>query len=171
MVAGTIVWSLLGFFVMGLCGALTLIQVSVVLSAKHGLNRTRAISEANVLASFCAVLAPLVIGAAEALRFGWRAGVALAPLYLLLLALGYGRAALPLRATAAARVRTPLPGRYWRHWTTLVLCVATEFGVMFWAVDFLGVGGSFSPAGAERVSGNDAVRADSGLEARGSARG
>jgi fucose permease len=58
----------------------------------------------------------------------------------------YRRAALPLRAVATPFSRTPLPGRYWRHWTTIVLGVAAEFGVMFWAVDFLS--GRFGPAGA-----------------------
>lgn len=151
LLAPSSLWSLSGFFLIGVLGALALIQISAVLSAKHGPNRTRAISEANVLASFCAVLAPLTIGAAEGLELGWRAGVGLAPVYLALLALLFGRTHFPARAArepSASFRSEPLPGRYWRHWATILLCVGAEFGVMFWAVDFLGVGGRFTPAGA-----------------------
>lgn len=147
MTARSLAWSLSSFFLIGLFGALALIQISSVLAAKHGPNRTRAISEANVMASFLAVLAPLSIAAAEALRLGWRVGVGVAPAFLLLLLVVYSRAELPLQKGTEPFRRGTLPGRYWRHWTTLVLGVAAEFGVMFWAVDFLS-SGPFSPAAA-----------------------
>ena len=74
MLAPSLAVSLSGFLLLGGSGALTLIQVSTLLSAKHGPNRTRALGEANALASFCAVLAPLAIGGAAAWGRGGSAG-------------------------------------------------------------------------------------------------
>ena len=140
MLAPSLTVSLSGFFLMGGSGALTLIQVSTLLSAKHGPNRTRALGEANALASFCAVLAPLAIGGAAAWGLGWRTGLGVAPLFLGMLALSLSKTSFPITEHAVTTARSPLPGRYWRFWTTLLLCVAAEFGVIFWAVDFLGSG-------------------------------
>ncbi len=137
MLAPNFFWSLLSFFLMGWLGALTAIEVSAVLSALHGPNRARAIPEANVLASLCTVLAPLCVSIAVTIGFGWRAGVSLAPFALSVIALCLWRTELPqadpVKASSAAR----LPGLYWRYWTTLVLFTAAEFGVLYWAVEYL----------------------------------
>lgn len=151
--ARSVLWSLTGFFLMGLLGALTLIQVSAELSANHGPNRTRALSEANVLASFCAVLAPLTISGATALGLGWRVGMATAPLFLLLVLARFWRVPFARPQRGPAGRPTPLPPRYWRFWTTVLLCVAAEFGVIFWAVEFLGGGATGRAAAPLGLSG------------------
>ena len=152
MFAPNLAVSLTGFFLLGGLGALTLIQVSAVLSAKHGPNRTRALGEANVLASFCSVLAPLAIGGAVAVGLGWRGGLSIALLFLGVLMLRFWQTPFP-REKYPAHTRSPLPGRYWRFWTTLLLCVAAEFGVIFWAVDFLGSGSLTRTAASLGLSG------------------
>ena len=153
MLAPSLAVSLSGFLLLGGSGALTLIQVSTLLSAKHGPNRTRALGEANALASFCAVLAPLAIGGAAAWGLGWRAGLGVAPLFLGVLLLSFGRTPLLTAEHPVRAAQSPLPGRYWRFWTTLLLCVAAEFGVIFWAVDFLGSGSLTRTAASLGLSG------------------
>ena len=156
MATGTVVvtlapnfcWSLFGFFLMGRLGALTATEVSAVLSALHGPNRARAIPEANVLASLCTVVAPLCVSVAVTAGLSWRAGVSAAPFTLLVIALCLWRTELPqadpVKASSAAR----LPGLYWRHWTTLVLFTAAEFGVLYWAAQYLQSTGFITAAAA-----------------------
>lgn len=148
MAAPSSFWSLCGFFLMGGLGALTLIEVSATLSALHGPNRARAIGEANVLASFCTVLAPLCVGGAVAAGLGWRVGVGLVPAALLVIGGVFWRTPVPQTAPPGRSAGGPLPGRFWRFWTLLVLCVAVEFGVLFWAAEYLQDVGFVTPAAA-----------------------
>ena len=148
MAAPSFFWSLFGFFLMGGLGALTLIEVSATLSALHGPNRARAIGEANVLASFCTVLAPLCVGGAVATGLGWRVGVGLVPAALLVIGAVFWRTPVPQTAPPGRTVAGRLPGRFWRFWTLLILCVAVEFGVLFWAAEYLQDVGFVTPATA-----------------------
>lgn len=148
MAAPNLFWSLLGFLLMGWLGSLTLIEVSATLSARHGPNRARAIGEANVLASLCTVLAPLGVGGAVAAGLGWRVGVGLVPASLLVIGLLFWRTPVPRTAPAERSETARLPGRFWRFWTLLILCVAVEFGVLFWAAEYLQDVGFVIPAAA-----------------------
>lgn len=148
MAAPSLIWSLSGFFLMGWLGALTLIEVSATLSALHGPNRARAIGEANVLASFCTVLAPLCVSGAVAAGLGWRVGVGFIPASLLFVIIGFWHTPIPRAAPAERSGAARLPGRFWRFWTLLILCVAVEFGVRFWAVEYLQDVGFVTPAAA-----------------------
>ena len=65
--------TLVGTLVMGMFGGLLLMNLQATLSDGHGGRRSVALSESNVVASLCAVVAPLAIGAFErAGILGWR---------------------------------------------------------------------------------------------------
>lgn len=144
--------SLLSVLLMGTLGSLTLVQVSADLSERHGDARGRALAEANTLASLCALLAPLAVGGAVLAGLGWRAAL-FAALSLLVAAgatCGW-RASLP----AQARRERPsaLTSGFWCYWTVLLLNVAVEFCVIFWAADFLRGPGGLRPEAASAAVG------------------
>lgn len=151
--APTLVWSLLAALVMGTLGSSTLVQVSAVLSQRHGDQRARAITEANAMSSLCGIITPLVIGASVATGLGWRATLAAVALLIIPLYGAFRRAPFAPRDAAYSPLSRVLPRAYWPYWCLLLLGVAVEFGVIFWAVDFLhGVGGLSRPAAATALS-------------------
>ncbi|XVQ10216.1 MFS transporter [Spirillospora sp. CA-255316] len=114
---------------------------------------TVAIGEANAVASAGSVLAPLAVGAALAHGLGWRAAFAGLPLaaaaipVVLFLRRATAPAAGPPR-TAAGRA----PRAFWSRWTDLVLAVAVEFCVLFWAADLLHTVKGMAPGTATTAS-------------------
>jgi fucose permease len=146
-----------GALVLGIGGAGLVQLVPAALRAEHGDPATAPISEANAVASSASVLAPLVVGAALAGGLGWRPGYLVLPLVAvaaLLITLTRPRAIdMPsrpaptggdsavavdslIRTTATASTgRRPAEFAGW--WLDLVLVVAVEFCVLFWAADFL----------------------------------
>ncbi len=152
-VAPTFPLSVLGALVMGALGSLTLVQVSAVLARRHGERRPQAFAEANAVASVCSVLAPLAVGGMVAAGLGWPGVLWFAAGGLALLAAVFRRVTLAGGAGPGPTSREALPARYWRCWAVLLLVVAVEFGVAFWAADFLrGVGGLGRAAAATAVS-------------------
>jgi predicted MFS family arabinose efflux permease len=139
--AGTI----LGTFLMGTFGGMLLITTQAVLSDKHGGWSAVAITESNVAASACAILASLAVGGFAALGLGWRAALVPPIAAVVLLAARFraeplGRA----RTHASASDETPstLPLRFWVYFGILYLGVSAEWCVAYWGADFLekGVG-------------------------------
>ncbi|MFC5748968.1 MFS transporter [Actinomadura rugatobispora] len=136
----------IGALILGLGGAGLVQLVPAALRASadgRGAAGTVALGEANAVSSAASVLAPLMVGAALAHDLGWRAAFAGVPL---------AAAAIPVvlllrRSTVAATASTataraaPAAGRapraFWSRWTDLVLAVAVEFCVLFWAADLL----------------------------------
>jgi fucose permease len=128
-------------FVMGLLGSMILAVVPGTLSDLHGEMRAVALSEANLLSSLLATLAPLVVGWAVLWSGQWRwaLGITLiAPLLFMVLlgrhdAPGMARAASAMPSDAARH----LPLRYWVYWVALTLAVAIEFCMIYWSADYL----------------------------------
>jgi fucose permease len=127
-------------FVMGLVGTLILVVVPAALSEQHGEQRAAAITEANVLASFVAMGAPLMVGLCARLAGGWRlafASAACVPVVVYLL-LRQGASAAPAGSErAVARLGRPLPYLDWVYWAALVLAVSVEFCMIYWSADYL----------------------------------
>lgn len=140
-------WSLLGALLMGTLGSLTLVQVSVELSERYGDARGRALAEANALASLCALLAPLAVSGVVLAGFGWRAAL-LAALSLLIAAGVTSGWRASSSKQAASEHPSGLPSAFWRYWVVLLLNVAVEFCVIFWAADFLRGPGGLRPEAA-----------------------
>jgi MFS family permease len=95
--------TLLGAGVLGLAGTIMLTCIQAILSDRHGERRDRALTEANIGAAACAVLAPLLLGLLQAAPAGWRVAMSLPFFVLAGLYLRYRDLPLP---AAPARRRT-----------------------------------------------------------------
>lgn len=144
-------WSLLGTLLMGTLGSLTLVGVSADLSERHGSARGKALTEANALASFCAILAPVAVAGTVLLGIGWRAALLIG--VSLLIAAGVTRGWRDTLPGGNTLGRTSLSGTYWRYWLVLLIGVAVEFCIIFWVVDFLRGPGGLRPEAAAAAAG------------------
>ena len=144
-------------FAMGICGALLIVTSQAVLSDRHGEYSAVALTESNVTASACAIIAPLLVGASAASGLGWRAALVLPAGALVLLAARYFSQPLDLPPNAAendAPADAPtLPPLYWAFWVLVALGVASEWCVGYWGADFLADGtGLTRPAAATSLT-------------------
>lgn len=133
--AGTI----LGAFVMGSFGTVSLIANQAVLSDLHGEQRTIALTESNVAATATAVMAPLVIGGLAAAGLAWQTGVVLAVPWVLLLWWTFRDVRFP-QVQSGARQRDDghtLPLAFWVLCLVLFLVSAVEWCIAYWGADFL----------------------------------
>ena len=94
-VTHTIALTLLGAAVLGFAWTTLLTSTQAILSDRHGERRDRALTEANVGAAACAVLAPLLLGLLLRTPAGWRSALGLAALLLARLYLRYRHQSLP----------------------------------------------------------------------------
>jgi len=129
-----------GALLMGCLGSLLLVMVSATLADEHGPRRAAMLMEANVVASACGMVAPVLVGAAATTALGWQSALVV-PVVLFGLALVRTKGlAFPAPNPAghgidAAGAR--LPARYWSFWAVLSLIVGVEFATLFWAAAFL----------------------------------
>ena len=133
--AGTI----LGAFVMGSFGTVSLIANQTVLSDLHGEHRTIALTESNVAATATAVMAPLVIGGFAAAGLAWQTGVALTVPWVLLLWWTFRDVRFP-QVLPGARHQDggqQLPLAFWVLCLVLFLVSAVEWCIAYWGADFL----------------------------------
>lgn len=150
-VAGT----LAGAGVLGLAGTTLLTVVQAVLSDRHGAQRDRALTEANVGAGACAVLAPLLLGAAAAGPGGWRVAFALPALALAALYLRHRRE--PLGGTAARRGTArpgPLPTACLLFAVLTAGATAVEFCLIYFGTEVLVGTGLTTTVAATALSSN-----------------
>src|SRR3712207_1043487 len=132
--------TVLGAFLMGTFGGLLLITTQAILADKHGEWSAVAITESNVAASACAVLASLAVGAFAALELGWRVALVPPVAALVLLAVRFhheplGRAR--THGSASGKSPSALPTRFWVYFGILFLGVSVEWCVAYWGADFL----------------------------------
>ncbi len=129
-----------GAFVMGFFGSLLLITTQAVLSDRHRAGSVVAITESNVAASACAILASLAVAFFAASGLGWRSAFVPPMVALFFLAVNFRLESLegsrrkePARREASSR----LPGRFWIYWGVLGLGVSVEWCIAYWGADFL----------------------------------
>jgi MFS family permease len=125
-------------FLMGLVGSLVLSVVPSTLTDRHGEARAVALSEANVAASIVSAAAPILVGLFASTTLGWRAALAVTPLFPVALRLGFGKVDLPRAAPESlpGETRHALPALYWVFWLAVVLSVSIEFCMVFWSADY-----------------------------------
>jgi len=150
---GGIAFTLLGAGVLGLAGTMLLTVVQAVLSDRHGPRRERALTEANVVAGVCAVLAPLALGALAAAPGGWRTAFAVPVLGLGVLYLRFRRRPLPAPAEQFdAGRRSRLPLACWLFVAFVALGMAVEFCLVYFGAEQLTGTGLSTPAAATAMS-------------------
>jgi fucose permease len=128
-----------GSFLAGTLGSLLISEVPLLLVREHRNQSRAAITEANALASASAIFAPAALGLAERTNMGWRVAF-LAPFTLAFLAASLF---LCFRPKASRSDRPAIPSQnsglgktFWTAWLLLLLSVAVEFSIIFWASDF-----------------------------------
>jgi MFS family permease len=137
--APTVAFTLLGAAVLGFAGTTMLTLTQATLSDRHGPRRDRALTEANVAAAGCAVLAPLILGLLHTTTgAGWRLALGLPAVLLAGLYLRYRHQ--PLAAvrpgTITADTRTSRREPLSPTCRLLVTLVAASMGVEFCLVYF-----------------------------------
>ncbi|HEX3781907.1 MAG TPA: MFS transporter [Pseudonocardiaceae bacterium] len=150
----TVALTLLGAALMGFAGCTLLTCTQAILSDRHGGQRDRALTEANVGAAACAVLAPLILGSIQATPAGWRAGLALPALLLVGLYLRYRHEPLPSSPAAAPTGRrSRLSRSAWLLATLVALGIAVEFCVIYFGAELLTATGLPTATAATAMSG------------------
>jgi fucose permease len=137
-VSPTVVGTIFGVYLMGLCGTVFLVTNQATLSDLHGERRTIALAESNVAASSAAVTAPLAVGFADSIGIGWQWGILIAIPMFLVLSLTFRDIKLP-KATLIQSQATnqQLPRVYWFIWAAMFLAVSVEWCVAYWGADYL----------------------------------
>jgi hypothetical protein len=134
--ARTVALTMLGAAMLGFAGTVLLTCTQAVLSDGHGPRRDRALTEANVGAAGCAVLASLLLGLLEGTPAGWRPVLALPALALAGLYLRYRREPLPAGPTGRA-TRGRLPLKCWLLATMTAIGIAVEFSPIYFGAELL----------------------------------
>jgi MFS family permease len=123
-------------FFMGMFSGLMQCLLQARLAEHHQERRTIALTEANVMASAGAVLAPLFIGGFQSTGAGWRLAILCAPTLFVGSALYFRRMAVP-REASAARERPVASGSFplafWLYWLVLICSVAVEWSIIVWS--------------------------------------
>jgi MFS family permease len=134
----TIALTLLGAAVLGFAGTILLTCTQVILSDLHGERRDRALTEANIGASACAVLAPLLLGLLQGTSGGWRVAMVLPACVLAGLYLRWRHQ--PLSAAPEGRPiesGARLPLSCWLLATLAAGSMAVEFCMVYFGAELL----------------------------------
>lgn len=134
------VGTLTGALVMGFFGSLLLIATQAILADLHGEWTAVAITESNVAASVCAILASLAVGIFAAWGLGWRAALALPVAALVLLGIRFARDSMAPRAHSEPRrdeSRLALSMSFWAYCSLLFVGVSIEWCMAYWGAEFL----------------------------------
>jgi MFS family permease len=143
--ARTVALTMSGVVILGFAGTTMLTCIQAILSDRHGDRRDRALTEANVGAAACAVLAPLLLGLFQATPLGWRAALVLPALGLAFLFLRYRSVPLPTappgppsrdRAGRAGRSRS-LSLSCWLLAGMVAVGIAIEFCLIYFGAEAL----------------------------------
>lgn len=151
-VSPVVVGTILGAFLMGLLGGLVLITIQAVLAEHHGRWTPVALTEANVMASGFALLAPLTVGLITGAGLAWRLTLIPPIAFLLVVGLRYRSERLPSMAAgrhlASVSGKKPLPLMFWAVWCLVALEIGVEWCIGYWGASFLATDTPFSKADA-----------------------
>lgn len=144
--------TLAGAAICGVGGTLLIITVNAFLLSHQGKAGPASLTESNALAAFCGLVAPLVVGIGAATVLGWRAGVLVVVVGLIVVEVIRGRRTALFGAAEAAdhahHRSARLPRRV--YWTmALIVCfLGVEFSMVLWSADLLRERAMFGPAAA-----------------------
>jgi MFS family permease len=138
----TVAATLLGAAVLGFAGTILLTCTQVILSDRHGDHRDRELTEANIGASACAVLTPLLLGLLQGTAGGWRVAMGLPVIVLAFLYLRWRHR--PLYGAPAGQhndggTRLSLP--CWLLATLAGGSMAAEFCIVYFGAELLASAG------------------------------
>ncbi|MGC9668040.1 MFS transporter [Planosporangium sp. 12N6] len=132
-------------------GGMVVNGVTAALADHHGAGGSAAISEANALAAATGLVAPLVVGTAVTVGYGWRPGLAVvvAGIVLIAAAAAILRVRIPARPLASATATAGrLPRPFWLVWTSILATGSVEVCLNLWVADVLRSHAHVSPGAA-----------------------
>lgn len=132
--------TLLSTLSMGFTGGVLLVTIQATLSDHHQANRNLAITEANVAASLCAILAPLSIGGLVQAGLDWRLSLFLVLGLVVVLFLKFRARSIPQprqNASLNLKLKGGMPKAFWAYWLVVFFSVAVEWCMSYWGSDFL----------------------------------
>ncbi len=153
-ISRSIAITMLGAALLGFAGTILLTCSQAILSERHGERRDRALTEANVGAAACAVLAPLLLGLLQDTPVGWRAAMGLPAAVFAVLYLRYRHEPLrpaPIARPAGGRARLPL--LCWLLATLVAVGIAVEFCPVYFGAELLTTDGLRTGQAATAMSG------------------
>jgi MFS family permease len=146
--------TLSGALILGFAGTTLLTCIQAILSDRHGERRDRALTEANVGAAACAVLAPLLLGLFQATPLGWRAAMGLPALMFAGLYLRYRHQSLPAAPASRPTGRSAkLSLSCWLLATMVAVGIAVEFCLIYFGAEALTSTGLRTAQAATAMSG------------------
>lgn len=143
--------TMLGAFLTSFFGTLMLITVNAYLIDHQGPAGSAAITEGNGLASVAGLFAPLAIGIGVATVFGWRWGLLVAAVGLVVVELLRGRSVLQYNDAHHAPAiveKGKLPKGFGWSMVVVMCFLGSEFSLVFWGADLLRERALFGPAAA-----------------------
>ena len=129
-----------GAFIAALCGSFFVSALNAFVMDHQGDAGPSALLEMNAAAAFLGLLAPLAIGIATATVLGWRAGIWVTVVALVIVEFARGRNLAPYRTAArelAHEQRDKMPREIYWSLVLFMAFVATEFSMTFWSADLL----------------------------------
>jgi fucose permease len=160
--------TLLGAFVASAGGTAIMVGVNAFLPDHHGPAAQRAMSEAHGLGATMGLLGPLAIGLGVALGWGWRVGLLVTVVGLVVLEIVRGNHLEEFDGPhghpddePGHAPRGPLPRRFWIALAVFGMCAGTEFCLTLWGSDLLrdraGLGEAAAAAALVTIVGGIAV--------------
>jgi MFS family permease len=144
--------TLAGAAVLGLGGTMLLTVLQAILSDRHRDQRDRALTEANIGAAACAVLAPLALGALAVSPAGWRAALVLPALELAVLFFRYRGLPLPSPTLRSSNPDGRLPLACWLFAALAAASMGVEFCLVYFGAEQLHSAGLSTAAAATAMS-------------------
>lgn len=143
-------------FGVGLVGSLLIISLNAFLLEYQGSFGAAALTESNALASFVGLISPLVIGLCAATALGWRAGMVVMVVGLMITVILRRRTPTPAASVTAAAQDHQGPAPKGFGWSLgLVTCfLGSEFALVFWTPDLLRERGGLTAAAAAAALGS-----------------
>jgi MFS family permease len=138
---GGIILTLSGSFTASFFGSAIIVGASAFLFDHQKEAGPASITEANAVAALSGALAPIAVGLGVAIFLGWRIGLWLTLLgllvSLLLMRNNFPVFRVPVEEQIREAQKVPFPRRFWWALTTLFILISSEFILTLWSVDLL----------------------------------
>lgn len=131
--------TIFGTFLMGFLGTYLLVMIQSTLADHYPDQSDISLTEANIVASIFAAIAPIVVGLGATLFTTWRLshGLGIALLIAVFVLSHRTPLPVPISSTDNTQPRGKLPRVFWLYALMIFFSVSLEWCIIFWSADFL----------------------------------